>query len=103
MSRYEDTDCIYWSVEFRLSFLVPVKVKIMVKIMVLVKFMGKVKFMVKVKDMDNMIPIVYTGALNTESDSWTLSLSWSWTRSRSLSWTGSWSLSWSWSWSGEIQ
>jgi hypothetical protein len=108
--RY-DTNFIYWivngevavmvifSVKIRAMFRAMVLVLVMVKFMVMVEVMGKFK----IKDMENMIPILYTGTMMTRSrswkESWLESDSWTWYFSRSGSWprSGSWSGSWAWS------
>jgi hypothetical protein len=52
VSYDDDTNCLYWWVEFRLSFLVKVmvKAKVMVMVMVMVLFMVPDMGLVKVMD-----------------------------------------------------
>ena len=57
------------------------KVLVYDKVMVMVR--GIFKFMVRVKEWFSMIPILYTGGLNLDSQSWTMSSSWVWSSSGS--------------------
>jgi len=76
-----------------------VAVMVMVLVRFIVKVMGKVmvKFKVSVRVMEGRnpmkIPILYTGGLNSDSDSWSRSRSWSFLDSSSRLWSESWSRS----------
>ena len=79
--------------------MVMVNVKIIIMDMVMGKVIVKVmvKFKVSVRVMEGRnpmkIPILYTGGLNSDSDSWSRSRSWSFLDSSSRLWSESWSRS----------
>jgi len=107
--RDEDTNFIYWIVDYEImvmvkslvKFIVVVIFKMLVKIIfkfrVIFMVMGMVSVKVAVMEIVAMTPILYTGALNPESRSWSGSRVWSMSRSWSWSISGSGSDSWSWS------
>jgi len=110
VSRDENTNFIYWSVENRVKIMVIVMVAVMgmgmVRIMVMFMDIVKVKVcdmvriicMVRVIEGFAMIPLIYTGLLNTKTQSWSRSGSWSYSSSMLWSSSWSWSVSRSFSW-----
>jgi len=89
----------------KVMVMVMVKAMVMVLFMVIVMVMGKDKFMVRVMEWLTMIPILYTGTMNSDSKSWLRSWRWSSSLSGSISLLWSrfyerslvWSFSWRWS------